>query len=617
MSAPVLDKFLANKSGNFYYICTYRNAWDAEKKRSMRLPGSKTVGKIVSGAKTGLIEWYDAYVQEHPELLQYTAMWLGKGKIEWTLKPEDDDLPLISVRAAANLTRVHAGATWVLDNLIKDTPLAVALSSCFAKYHNHKKLLSLAYFMILAQGNVMDRYRAFAKTQRLPWRCPLSGSAITRLFQNITPAAIDRFFNLYNELLATTNHGQKTKYWAFDSTSISTSSRNLTTAAWGKNKDGDALKQYNILFIVNQETGEPLYYRHYRGNIPDVYTVKHLLQEKCRLGLDPDAVFVADRGYGAIPNINRFMQTDTKFLFNVSTRLSMCKELFNEVKAKLKHPCTSIAYYEPSIGNSCTTIETQWSYPVNYKTDCKKRRPHVKGTVYVHIYFNSELHHNAQVNLRNLITAVLHKWQRHETLDSKEQALFNRFLIQDKDEPQRYVPNPEAFNHYLQMEGVRILISNEVKDAVTAWQAYYDRNEVEQAFRIYKDRLGCYRSRCADDRSLEGKGFVQFLATAISIMFRKRVAAAVADKRLALSYNSDRKLLALLNTIDATVFELGVYYNEITKPMRTVFEALNIPLPTEEVGDYDEYAQQEELEKDEAETEDRPELEMTDLLDEL
>ena len=51
--------------------------------------------------------------------------------------------------------------------------------------------------------------------------------------------------------------------------------------------------------------------------------------------------------------------------------------------------------------------------------------------------------------------------------------------------------------------------------------------------------------------------------------------------------------------------------------MRTVFEALNIPLPTEEVGDYDEYAQQEELEKDEAETEDRPELEMTDLLDEL
>ena len=69
--------------------------------------------------------------------------------------------------------------------------------------------------------------------------------------------------------------------------------------------------------VVNQLTGEPVYYRTYSGNVPDIVTVKHLLQEHARIRLDSDAVIVADKGYGSVSNIHRFYQNKTSFLINL------------------------------------------------------------------------------------------------------------------------------------------------------------------------------------------------------------------------------------------------------------------------------------------------------------
>lgn len=86
----------------------------------------------------------------------------------------------------------------------------------------------------------------------------------------------------------------KNRYLALDSTSISTHSLKLAKSAYGHNKDGDDLPQINVLLVVDQNTGEPVYYRAYNGNVPDFFTVKHFLQEQARIKLDENAVFVAD-----------------------------------------------------------------------------------------------------------------------------------------------------------------------------------------------------------------------------------------------------------------------------------------------------------------------------------
>ena len=52
---------------------------------------------------------------------------------------------------------------------------------------------------------------------------------------------------------------QDRRFWALDSTSITSYSENIASVAYGKNKDLISAPQTNVLFLVDQETGIPLY----------------------------------------------------------------------------------------------------------------------------------------------------------------------------------------------------------------------------------------------------------------------------------------------------------------------------------------------------------------------
>ena len=152
------------------------------------------------------------------------------------------------------------------------------------------------------------------------------------------------------------------------------------------------------------------------------------------------------------------------------------------------------------------------------------------------------------------------------------------------------------------MKGIRILISNEVKDPIEAYKAYYDRNEVEYAFNLYKQRLGCNRFRVSSNTALEGKSFVQFIATSIAIMFRKRLNNAVKEcKNLKLNYSSESVVINKLNTIEMTQFAFGNYYSEVVGGLKELLKAMNIPEPNEELG-ADDYEINEEDFDDDIET---------------
>jgi hypothetical protein len=375
------------KSGKVYSLYTYKNAWDEEKKRSYREPGStKIVGRILGGGKVGEIKWTDDFIDSIPSLDAFNAHRLEDGTIEFTTYEKEMQ---ISVNEALNAKRYSAGASWVFDNLIADTPLSKALNRTFGAYNVNKKILSLAYFLNISESNAMLRYEPFANRYRLPWHKPLTSSAITRIFQRITPEKIDKFISILNELtMERDSNDYSCKYWALDSTSISTYSQKLAKSAFGYNKDGDDTPQINVLMVVNQKTGEPVYYRTYNGNIPDISTIKNMLQEKARINLNSNAVFVTDKGYSSISNIHRFYQNKTSFLMNLRTSFSMCRNIIESVQTELYDPIS----YNEDIDCHVTTTEFNWSYPVNFKTNCKKRNPREKEPIFVHIYISSCLY---------------------------------------------------------------------------------------------------------------------------------------------------------------------------------------------------------------------------------
>ena len=150
---------------------------------------------------------------------------------------------------------------------------------------------------------------------------------------------------------------------------------------------------------------------------------------------------------------------------------------------------------------------------------------------------------------------------------------------------------------YLKMKGVRILVSNEVKDPIEAYKAYFDRNEVEYAFRLFKQRLGFNRMRVSTNEALEGKAFIQFIATSIAIMLRKRINNALKDNpKLKLPYDSEPVVLDKLDSIIETRFSFGSYYSEVVGGLKELFKAMRIPEPSEEMSQ-DEYEADTEAEE--------------------
>lgn len=600
ITKPTLPRLLCMKSGKVYSLYTYKNAWDEEKKRSYREPGStKIVGRILGGGKVGEIKWTDDFIDSIPSLDAFNAHRLEDGTIEFTAYEKEMQ---ISVNEALNAKRYSAGASWVFDNLIADTPLSKALNRTFGAYNVNKKILSLAYFLNISESNAMLRYEPFANRYRLPWQKPLTSSAITRIFQRITPEKIDKFISILNELtMERDSNDYSCKYWALDSTSISTYSQKLAKSAFGYNKDGDDTPQINVLMVVNQKTGEPVYYRTYNGNIPDISTIKNMLQEKARINLNSNAVFVTDKGYSSISNIHRFYQNKTSFLMNLRTSFSMCRNIIESVQTELYDPIS----YNEDIDCHVTTTEFKWSYPVNFKTNCKKRNPREKEPIFVHIYYDKKIYNNHEQTITSNIAKVVKLLRQGKELPTALEQIKEKFIICSKDKGTgltTYQTNRINLSKYLQMKGIRILISNEVKDPIEAYKAYYDRNEVEYAFNLYKQRLGCNRFRVSSNTALEGKSFVQFIATSIAIMFRKRLNNAVKEcKNLKLNYSSESVVIDKLNTIEMTQFAFGNYYSEVVGGLKELLKAMNIPEPNEELG-ADDYEINEEDFDDDIET---------------
>lgn len=68
---PNLPPLIANGDANRgYYVCTYKNKWDSEKKRSVRVR-STSVGRVQGKEKYGLIEFYDEFLKQYPGLKRF------------------------------------------------------------------------------------------------------------------------------------------------------------------------------------------------------------------------------------------------------------------------------------------------------------------------------------------------------------------------------------------------------------------------------------------------------------------------------------------------------------------------------------------------------------------
>jgi len=398
----------------------------------------------------------------------------------------------------ARTDRLFFGATYLLDQIGEVTGLTADLKTCFPD--TYKQIQSIAYYLVLEDENPLFRFKKWAAIHRHPYGKDIPSQRSTEIFQSVTEEAKMHFFRLQGKRRV------EKEYWAYDSTSISSRSDTLRQVKYGKNKDDDHLPQINLALVFGEESRLPFYYRKLAGNVPDVKTIQELLRELDVLGYEK-VKLVMDRGYYSAENINALFKKHLKFLCGTSSALSFAKEFIREIGSRKDH----YENYNSNLELYVFTKTIAWDYEQErpYKGDVVKE----ERRMYLHLYFNPDkLSDDGKAFNRKLDTLKNELLSGHRVPEHEKEY---KKYFEIKETPKRGISltvKQDAVDAAHARYGFFVLISNEVKDPVTALSLYRMRDVVEKAFWNVKERLNLRRTMTSSESSLEGKLFVEFVA---------------------------------------------------------------------------------------------------------
>lgn len=530
--------YQTNKKTGITYAYDSEAYWDKEKQQSR---AKRTlIGKV--DPNTGEIVPTRAYKKKSDQVSTVTAK---RGPV-----------PIASVR------RCFYGASYLLDQIGQATGVAADLKTCFPDIY--KKILSVAYYLILEENNSLSRFSHWERLHVHPYGENIPSQRSSELFQSIDEEQRMEFFK---------KQGQRRiekEYWAFDVTSISSYSETLSQVKKGRNKEHDWLPQINLALLFGEKSGIPFYYRKLPGNITDVTIVKGLMAEFNVMGYKKVNI-VFDRGFYSWKNINEMYKYHKKFLIGVKLGLNYVKEVLEEERENLQ----LWSNFQTQFGayGVCRTID--WDYeeerPKNGATIKSKKR------AYLHIFYNPEKAAKDQADMNDYLTKLHSDLEANDRQDYCAKDYDKYFIVTKSPKRGRKIkPREEAMREAAKNYGYFALLSNEVKDPFEALSLYRSKDIVEKAFGNLKDRLNFRRMQVSSELSLNGKLFVEFIALIYLSYVKKKMQDAKLFEKWTLQGLLDE--LDVIERFEAP--EQGYILGEVTKKQRDIYKALEVKPPS-------------------------------------
>ena len=251
----------------YQYIYAYQTKWDPVKKQPRR-SAKKYVGRLNDDDSVSIGASFRAVF---PQFAEGTFFYGANKQLvdEATYRADFPEAP--GPKPCAHevelMDDVEVGLTWAAEQTAKRAKLLDDLQKVFGD-DDGRLLLNLAVYL-LADAGSMDCYGVWRQGVYLSEGGVVDGRRISELFQRVTQAKIDKYFSTRHKAKLSKT-GQGNVHYALDSTSISTYSRTIQTAAWGHAKRDPDLQQINYVFVCDQSDGEIAYAYAYDGSINDV-----------------------------------------------------------------------------------------------------------------------------------------------------------------------------------------------------------------------------------------------------------------------------------------------------------------------------------------------------------
>jgi transposase len=394
-------------------------------------------------------------------------------------------IPVIKRKNRAEKLILDFGDAYFVDRYIGRIKMWEAIEAM--KYGNGDTVKALLMFYVLcntANSNATEWYNGNYARVLYP-KANLESQRISDLLSSIGEESSHRaFFREYTKQLAHKKGGEDI---IIDSSGLPNSIHFPLTAV--SNHNGQISNEVRLIYVVQQGTNLPMYFRCVAGNIVDVSTLTKTILELKTLNIDTRFA-ILDAGYVTEDNAKEMYEASISFLTRLSENRTLYKEIVADHLPTLRHEDNFVSY------------NTRYAYIK--RVDCELVPGH-RAYAYLGL---------------DLSMASLES--------SKLFVRANREHMCDTD-----------VHREMNCHGLFVLVSTRPIATDKILPLYYTRQQIEQVFDICKNNANLLPLRVHSEDTLRGHLLLTFAAT---VIYRK-----LQDDLKDTQYTPENALLSLRN----------------------------------------------------------------------
>lgn len=489
----------------------------------------RTVEKVQKNGDIYVIEEQRQYNQEKKYTVTISSKLIGlktskDGKIINTRprrKFVDMSVEKKSPTGEVTVTKKHVQMMDIIDHMAKksgvDDDVYVATDEPTAK-----KILSMARYIICTDAHTLAGVEEWQYNHPLPYEDGINKGIYHDLFTEIGKDATlqQSFFKSRLD-----REGEVGIYLAFDSSTSSSCSVLLEKSGllrYGFNKDDDGMATIKYLVLFSLKTKMPIWFTKLPGNIPDVITIKQVLNELKALGVNK-VTLVSDNGYYSESNIGEMLWQGFDFITLGNSDVLWARNELDKILTSLKNPARCCPF-DLDIHGVTVPVKRTFEWTRTYASQSKGLKAgdkdNITKTVYLHFFFSSQRKVNEDAALKRIIMEAKAEIEQGISIDTLKKPV--RDLVKkccdityDKAGNAKVIFTDEGFEDACKYHGIFMIVTNRNNGTFDTLSWYRKREEIEDFFRRAKQDACMRHVAVWSDEALQGRMFVQFVALCI------------------------------------------------------------------------------------------------------
>lgn len=379
-------------------------------------------------------------------------------------------------------------------------------------------IFTIAAFHICTGENSARAFEHWARNRLLPESIDLKdGRDLSNLYEQIGT----NLENVHRYTACRIARNKQAKLLlSVDSTTIACGCSNSAKAKIGKNKRGQIESQINLAVTFNTTTHQPILYRVLPGNINDCQTVLELLTSFDEYNVNiPECAASLDRGYFSEENLLIAYKAKVKCIFAAKINIGWIAESIDRVRTKFVDAKKGTGNHAYALKDgSCLGLTIE-------------RRIKVNGTlfaVYVHV-FKSERTASYQLErFYSELNKFENLWISKGKLTKRlrKESIMKYFIVDEGDGScvPKLIRDKKAIDDAVKNFGIFVDVTTWRCSAQECYEFYGFRRDIERIFRTGKSDCNMNVQRTHNDRTMEGKCFVNFIELSILEELKQRLA---------------------------------------------------------------------------------------------